>query len=884
MRSRVLGSVAASAAVLAALLTGCRGDSPTEPHKKEPAGTPKTGAPPSLATATHEAGMTITTDKDDYAPGDTVWFTGTGWPANDTLDIVLTDDPATHDPHKWPIPTRADGTFRDSTYVVDVGDVGVTFTLTATSRATGKSLAVQFTDAELVTAELTVPVNDVTVTQGTTANFTISLSATGAIKCVATAGNPATARVHTVFSISAAGVVSSSTPSGAFNFFGGTSVGGPNCSVAWTGAPAPYTAAAAVSAASGTPVGNYTVMLSPGAGTVSLTNPSGMGANLDDNTATAITVHVVAGNMAPAAPANLAQFKTNGTTPISVGGFTNETAVVLKGTVADPDAGNTVKLQVEVRPVGTPFSNTMTGESDLLPSGSTASVTVMGLLDGTSYHWQARTMDNNGATSSWVSFGGNGDGDADFRVDVTPPSVTINQAAGQADPTNASPINFTVVFSEPVSDFATGDVTLGGTAGASSAIVTGSGSTYNVAVSGMTTDGVVSATIAAGVAHDAAGNTNVASGSTDNTVTYDRTPPVVSAVQASPNPSNGVGNVVLTATATDALSKVASAEYSIDGGGFSAMAAQDGAFDELAEDVRATISVGALSEGSHALCVRATDRATNSSGDTAACTTLIVDRTPPVISAFTVLPNPVAVNTPFAISATFTDALTTVANGEYSLSGSSGPWYPLPAVSPPYGSQSEQGSLMLSVANADVMDLCVRSTDQVGNTNQASGTNPIPCILVAVYDPAAGFVTGGGWIWSPEGACLYAACGYQTTGKATFGFVSKYQKGATVPTGNTEFQFQAGNLNFKSTSYDWLVVSQNGTRAQYKGYGSVNGQSGYGFLLTAIDQTTDQFRIKIWDTATGNIVYDNRLGSADSGNDATPLGGGSIIIHVPKTS
>src|SRR5581483_5147354 len=183
------------------------------------------------------------------------------------------------------------------------------------------------------------------------------------------------------------------------------------------------------------------------------TNPSGMGANLDDNTATAITVHVVAGNMAPAAPANLAQFKTNGTTPIAVGGFTNETAVVLKGTVADPDAGNTVKLQVEVRPVGTPFSNTMTGESDLLPSGSTASVTVMGLLDGTSYHWQARTMDNNGATSSWVSFGGNGDGDADFRVDVTPPSVTINQAAGQADPTNASPINFTVVFSEPVSDF-----------------------------------------------------------------------------------------------------------------------------------------------------------------------------------------------------------------------------------------------------------------------------------------------------------------------------------------------------------------------------------------------------------------------------------------------
>ena len=90
--------------------------------------------------------------------------------------------------------------------------------------------------------------------------------------------------------------------------------------------------------------------------------------------------------------------------------------------------------------------------------------------------------------------------------DTTPPTVTINQAAGQADPTSASPINFTVVFSEPVADFATGDVTLGGTAGATTATVTGSGTTYNVAVSGMTGSGTVIASIAAGVAHDAAGN------------------------------------------------------------------------------------------------------------------------------------------------------------------------------------------------------------------------------------------------------------------------------------------------------------------------------------------------------------------------------------------
>ncbi|HOU40255.1 MAG TPA: ExeM/NucH family extracellular endonuclease, partial [Promineifilum sp.] len=74
--------------------------------------------------------------------------------------------------------------------------------------------------------------------------------------------------------------------------------------------------------------------------------------------------------------------------------------------------------------------------------------------------------------------------------DTTAPTVTINQASGQTDPTSTSPINFTVVFSEPVTGFATGDVTLSGTAGATTAVVTqiapNDGTTYNVAVSGMT--------------------------------------------------------------------------------------------------------------------------------------------------------------------------------------------------------------------------------------------------------------------------------------------------------------------------------------------------------------------------------------------------------------
>ena len=152
--------------------------------------------------------------------------------------------------------------------------------------------------------------------------------------------------------------------------------------------------------------------------------------------------------------------------------------------------------------------------------------------------------------------------------------------------------------------------------------------------------------------------------------------------------------------------------------------------------------------------------------------------------------------------------------------------------------------------------------------------------LVVIYDPGAGFVTGGGWFNSPFGA--YAADPL-LIGRANFGFVSKYKKGATVPTGETEFNFKVGNLNFHSTSYQWLVIA--GARAQYKGVGTLNGAGSYGFMLTAIDGQisggggVDKFRIKIWDLGTGSIVYDNQAGDTDSVGLTTALGGGSIVIH-----
>ena len=170
-------------------------------------------------------------------------------------------------------------------------------------------------------------------------------------------------------------------------------------------------------------------------------------------------------------------------------------------------------------------------------------------------------------------------------------------------------------------------------------------------------------------------------------------------------------------------------------------------------------------------------------------------------------------------------------------------------------------------------------TDAAGASGSADTVGDLPAFVV-VYDPEGGFVTGGGWIDSTPGA--YAR-DLTLTGKATFGFVSKYQKGGSVPTGETEFQFKVADFAFHSTAYDWLVCG--GPKCQYKGHGTVNGAGNYGFLLTAVDGALpggggqDKIRMKVWDQFTGQVVYDNQMGAYDFADPATVIGGGSIVIH-----
>lgn len=245
---------------------------------------------------------------------------------------------------------------------------------------------------------------------------------------------------------------------------------------------------------------------------------------------------------------------------------------------------------------------------------------------------------------------------------------------------------------------------------------------------------------------------------------------------------------------------------------------------------------------------------------------LQVDNVAPVLGAISAPAAPVAVGTSVSFEAGFTDAGvldTHTASCDFGDGTSSGG-----TISEASGSGTAGATH--SYAFPGVYPVSVTVTDDDGD----AATSVYE--YVVVYDPAAGFVTGGGFLDSPAGAYVADPT---LVGKASFGFVSKYKKGATVPEGATQFQFNTGDLNFHSNVQEWLVVNQNGANAQFKGSGTINGAGVYQFMIWAGDGKDsgdpDTFRIKIWSEAGDGIetvVYDNGIQQA--------IGGGSIVIHA----
>ena len=466
------------------------------------------------------------------------------------------------------------------------------------------------------------------------------------------------------------------------------------------------------------------------------------------------------------------------------------------------------------------------------------------------------------------------------------------------------------------------------------------------------------------------------------TLVLDGEGPTTTNTTADPNPVQYGTPLTLTADVDDAAtggSTIASAEYTLDGGAtWTAMAAADGTFDEVAEAVTASFNAPATA-GIYDLCVRGTDGAGNIGAED--CTMLVVyDPAGGFVTgggwiespAGAFMPSSNVIVSPEDLGVTWVEHNDGVA-GTWDVSFASGPATPplgsgsarflvddtgravlatplhagtrfdaiealsywtyresptggVLAVSLQFdvdydltdGSRLFQGRLVFEPyqSGATVTDDTWQEWDALagewwatGGAGAAACPQSDPCtwseVLVAFPDAGirtsdAGansfgmlsFKAGGPWedfvgyidaftidlVGEPATTYDFEASEpFAPSGKAHFGFVSKYKKGASTPDGNTEFVFQNAGLDFHSTSYDWLVINQGGSNAQFKGWGTVNGTGSYRFMLWAGDGTgpdgEDTFRIKIWQETGGGetVVYDNGMDQ--------PIAGGSIKVH-----
>ena len=286
-----------------------------------------------------------------------------------------------------------------------------------------------------------------------------------------------------------------------------------------------------------------------------------------------------------------------------------------------------------------------------------------------------------------------------------------------------------------------------------------------------------------------------------------------------------------------------------------------GATCAFADPADLTTTVTCTDDGTYELTLTTSDGVNPDVTNTA---DLVIGNVAPEIDSITTPTAPVAITTPVNMSATYSDP------GSNDTHTAVVDWGDATTSTP----AASGGSLSAShtYGSAGIYTICVTVTDDDGDADTECAEN-----YVVVYDPNGGFVTGGGSISAAPGSFPADPL---ASGPGRFGFVSKYKKGASVPDGSTEFQFQSGDLNFHSSSYQWLVVA--GSKAMYKGTGTVNGNDGYSFLVSAVDggkTGPDRFRIKIWDTSSGTLVFDNQIGSADGEAAANAITQGSIVIH-----
>jgi hypothetical protein len=477
-----------------------------------------------------------------------------------------------------------------------------------------------------------------------------------------------------------------------------------------------------------------------------------------------------------------------------------------------------------------------------------------GLNDG-SHTLNVKAVDADGVTTPAAMYA--------WAVDATAPTVTVNQTGSQPDPTKTLPVSFAVVFSEPVTGFTADDVARSGTAGGlagSTVAISGSGSTYHVDVAGLTGNGTLTVGIPAGRAQDAAGNSNTASTSADDTVTYDTT---------APQTTINTGSPPLTSSTSASF-----AFSSNEPGSTFECKLDDAAFAGCSSPSNLT----GLSEGSHTFLVRATDAAGNTDATPSARTWTITTVAPTQSLALATGSTNVSFDAPtlyyrggggsFRLVDTVSATVAGPASAAFPAIGTTGWAHGAQTVTTPTGGPYTSSVFSWTANPSNPTGYAVTATDTAGNTNNT------PLTFVNDSTPPIGGAL------SVNGTA--ATSGGTTSDRTDASFSISARTDFSEAASATQSGLQSGSLTVQSAKLvdTWVSGSHTiscgapGSGGPFPSPTTITGTTQpagifvtgacYTYTLSATDKVGNSTTLKTTVRLTSNYLYWANIGSLPS--------------------
>jgi Galactose oxidase, central domain len=595
---------------------------------------------------------TVTTDKADYAPGDTVNISGSGWQPGEVVQMSLVEVPDLDGDSPIPLSATADanGNFSNITFPINIADLNIRFTLTAVGGASQAQTT--FTDAVNITTKLS------SCSGGTVTSFaqgdTVCAVATGLAS-----GNhvykwfdPSSTQVRTSGSTSASNdsyTTTTSSPTGTWTVgvYDSTGTTLQNSTTFTLTAPPDLKATKTDNVG-----GSVTLPTNNWIWSIKIENVGGADASfgntivvLHDDLPSGLTYSAL--TTAPASHVSCA-IASSVLTCSASGALTIAAASSFTVSFTATDTANTV----------TSFVNPTSGVCAVDPTGVITT--------------DANALNNSCSDTVTVASG-----------DSTPPTV-VSIDRSDANPTSAATVHFAVTFSESVTGVDSTDFSLattGAVSGASITGVSGSGASYTVTVATGTGDGTIGLNLVdddtiQDLATNKLGGTGTGNGNfTGQVYDIDKTFPTVSSiVRAGSSPTNAT-SVDFTVTFSKSVTGVDTGDFSLATTGAVSGASISGVSGSGAIY---TVTVGTgTGDGTIGLNLvdndSIQDAATNKLGGTGAGNgnftgeVYTIDKTPPTVSSIVRADsNPTnAANVHFTV--TFSESVTGVDTTDFSL-------------------------------------------------------------------------------------------------------------------------------------------------------------------------------------------------------------------------